>query len=176
LAEVEGRIAVLEAELETGDVPSIARALRAREDRKRDLATRLADARARATHPVAESWGEARSLLSALDGAPDPEEARLRLRSALRRIVSEAWLLVVPKGLARLAAVQIHFKGDGRRDYLVFHRPPHHCFGGRKEGALRAWSLADVASPADLDLRKRKDARDLEKLLAGIDLEALANV
>ena len=90
LATIEGRIPDLEAELATGDVPSLARALRALEDRKRDLATTLADKRAKAAHPAAESWVECRSIVTVLEKASDPEEVRLRLRSVLRRIVSKS--------------------------------------------------------------------------------------
>jgi DNA invertase Pin-like site-specific DNA recombinase len=170
LATVEGRIAELEAELTTGDVPSLARALRALEERKRDLMARLADKRAKAAHPAAESWGECRSIVSVLEKASDPEEVRLRLRSVLRRIVSEIWLLVVPKGMTRLAAVQVYFQGGKRRDYLIMHRPAHHSFGGRKEAQWSCRSLATVSTPGELDLRTRDHANRLEKTLATIDL------
>jgi len=109
LASVEERIAELEAELATGDVPSLARALRGMEDHKRDLATKLASERAYTAHPLAESWGTCQSLLTVIHNAPDPEDARLRLRSALRRVVSDVWLLVVPRKLVRLAAAQVFF-------------------------------------------------------------------
>jgi hypothetical protein len=171
LATVDARIRELEGELLAGDIPSLARVLRTLEERRRDVATRLADARARAANPLADSWGECQSLLSVLDNAPDPEDARLRLRSTLRRIVSEIWLLVVPRRLNRLAAVQVHFTGGGQRNYAVLYRPPHHGFGGRREGQWWARSLAEVA-PGDLDLRKRENARVLEEALVAVDLSA----
>jgi DNA invertase Pin-like site-specific DNA recombinase len=173
LATVEGRIAELEAELTTGDVPSLARALRSLEERKRDLVARLTEARAKAAHPLAESWAECQSLPSILDSAPDPEDVRLRLRSALRRVISDIYLLVVPRRLVRLAAVQLHFNGGGRRDYMVYHRPAHHAFGGRKEAQWWARSLAAVAAPGDLDLRRPDDARLLEEALSGVDLQSV---
>jgi DNA invertase Pin-like site-specific DNA recombinase len=171
LATVDAKIRELEAELLTGDVPSLARALRTLEDRKRDLVTKLAEARAKAANPLADSWGECQSLLSVLDNAPDPEDARLRLRSALRRIVSEIWLLVIPRRLNRLAAVQVHFTGKGQRNYAIFYRPPHHGFGGRREGQWWARSLAEVA-PGDFDLRRREVARELEAALTTVGLSA----
>jgi DNA invertase Pin-like site-specific DNA recombinase len=170
LATVEGRIGDLAAELVSGDIPSLAKVLRDQEERKRELVARLADARARAAHPLADSWGECRSLASALDNAPDPEDARLRLRSVLRRVVSEIRLLVIPRRLQRLAAVQIYFKGDGHREYVILYRPPHHGFGGRKEGKWWARSLADMAKPGKLDLRKPAHAARLEKELAALGL------
>jgi hypothetical protein len=169
LASVEGQIAKLEAELETGDIPSLARALRAREERRRNLTARLADARARAAHPLAASWGEALSLSAALDQAPDPEDARLRLRSALRQIVSEMWLLVVPRKLVRLAAVQVYFHEGGRRDYFIHYSPAHHSYAGRRETAWSARSLVEVAEPGSLDLRNPAHAADLAKTLEAID-------
>jgi DNA invertase Pin-like site-specific DNA recombinase len=172
LATVEGRIAELEAELATGDVPSLARALRSLEDRKRDLVARLTEARAKAAHPLAESWAQCQSLPSVLDNAPDPEDIRLRLRSALRRVVSEIWLLVVPRRLVRLAAVQVYFNGGGRREYMLYHRPAHHAFGGRKDAQWWARSLKEVTAGGDLDLRRREDAKLLEKALSAVDLSA----
>jgi hypothetical protein len=172
-ATVDARIRELEAELLVGDIPSLARALRVLEDRKKDLVAKLADAQAKAANPLADSWGECLSLSSVLDNAPDPEDARLRLRSALRRIVSEIWLLVVPRRLNRLAAVQIYFKGDGRRDYLITHRPAHHSFAGRKEAAWSCHSLTTRVKASKLDLRNRDDAQTLESFLIGVDLKAL---
>jgi DNA invertase Pin-like site-specific DNA recombinase len=171
LATVDARIGELEVELLTGDVPSIARVVRAQEDRKRTLVQKLTEARAKAAHPLAASWGECKSLLSALGKAPDPEDARLRLRSALRRIVEQMWLLVLPRRLARLASLQVYFKDGARRNYVIFYRPPHHGFGGRKPGGWWARSLAEVAAPGDLDLRKRADAKKLEAVLATVDME-----
>jgi hypothetical protein len=170
LAEVEDKIASLEAELEDGDIPSLARALRAQEERRRDLAGRLAEARQKAAHPLAESWGQCQSLAAVLSNAPDPEDARLRLRSALRRVVSEIRLLVVPRKLVRLAAVQVHFEAGGTRDYIIYYRRSHAGFGHHKPEVWWARSLTTVARPDDLDLRRRADARKLEAVLAELDL------
>jgi hypothetical protein len=174
LGGVDARIAKLEAELLEGDVPSLARALRGLEERRGDLTARLAAARARAAEPAAAAWGEARSLLGALDGAEDVADCRTRLRGALRRIVSEVWCLFVPAGRWRLAAVQVFFAGgEQRRDYLILHQPAHHGYEGRQEGGWWARSLADVTRLGPLDLRKRAYADRLERLLETIDLAAL---
>jgi hypothetical protein len=142
------------------------------EARLADLAPRLALAREKAAHPLSECWGEAQSLIGALEKAADPEEARLRLRAALRRIVDSIWLLVVPRGRDRLAAVQIWFAGGQRhRDYLILHRPPKANQAGRQEGESWAKSFANVAAPGDLDLRKRADAGKLAAVLEAVDLE-----
>lgn len=188
LADVEARIAALELELINGDVPSLARVLRGQEDKKRDLTTRLAEARTKAAHPMAESWGEARSLLDTLDSAPDPDDARLRLRSALRRIVSEMWLLVAPimakrkekipgrKGgrkrihpvreigpsPVRLAALQMFFKSGARRDYVIYHKRAVSGFHGTTPEDCHPISEIDIPFG---DLRDRKQAADLASIL-----------
>ena len=172
LAHVEARIAELEAELLKGDVAALARVLRQLEEQKRELAEQLAVAREKAAHPLSEAWGEAQTLIGALASAADPEDARIRLRSALRRMVDSIWLLVVPRGHDRLAAVQIWFAdGKRHRDYLILHRPPRSNGKARKEGGWWARSLASVVKPGDLDLRKPAHAARLEKALAAVDVD-----
>jgi hypothetical protein len=96
------------------------------------------------------------------------------LRAALRRIVKEIWILVVPKGRDRLAAVQIWFAGGERhRDYFIFHRPPRSNGKATKPGFWQAWSLAEVAVPGNLDLRDRQHAKRLEAALTTLDLAAM---
>lgn len=123
VAAVEARIAELEAELEEGPVASVARVLRKLEVRKDELNAQLAEARLRSASPLSESWGEARSLLDVISSAPDPTEAKVRLRGVLRRIVKSIWMLVVPRGRTRLAIVQAFFTGGGVREWLVIYRP-----------------------------------------------------
>jgi DNA invertase Pin-like site-specific DNA recombinase len=159
-----------------GFSPTIGRRVTALEARKADLAEKLAAAREKAAHPLSETWGEAQTLMGALKRAADQTDARLRLRSALRRMVESVWLQVVGRGMDRLCAVQIWFAGGQRhRDYLILHRPPRSNGKARKEGGWRCWSLADVAKPGDLDLdlRRRADARELEAALQVLDVSAL---
>jgi DNA invertase Pin-like site-specific DNA recombinase len=175
LERVEASIALIEAEMdERGESPTLFKRLRAKEDEKRTLAGRLAEARRKAAHPLSEAWGQAHTLLAALDAAPDREDARLRLRSLLRRVVEEVRLLIVPRGPDRLAAVQVFFVADGCRSYLIFHRAAR--FNGRQrlEGSWRAKSLADVVDSEALDLRRAEDAAALEVVLREIDLARLA--
>jgi hypothetical protein len=175
LATVEGKIAQLQAELLQGDVAAVVKVLRDLEAKKTDLAARLAEARQRAAHPLSEAWGQTQSILAALESAPDPKDARLRLRTALRRIVAGIWLLVVPRGRDRLAAVQIWFAGEKRhRNYLVLHVPPKANARARTEGGWWARSLTSVVRQDELDLRRRKDAINLEKALLAVDVDKLA--
>jgi DNA invertase Pin-like site-specific DNA recombinase len=174
LAGVEARIAVLEAELMVGDVAALARVLRQLEERKRDLAARLAEAREKAYHPLSEAWGEAQTLLAALDAAPDAKEARLRLRSALRRMIDSVWMLVVPQGLNRVAAVQVWFAdGNRHRDYAIYHWPNRRHGKVHRPAGYKVVSLADAEALGELDLRKPAHAKRLEKALTSVDVNAL---
>jgi DNA invertase Pin-like site-specific DNA recombinase len=172
LAQVEASIALIVADMDThGESPALFRRLRAKEEQQRTLVVKLAEARQKAAHPLSEAWGEAQTLLSAVDNAPDPSDARLRLRSILRRVIDSVWVLVVPRGRQRLCAVQVWFaKGEKHRDYIILHRTPRGNQHGRAEGGWRAHSLADVADPAALDLRKPGDAAGLERVLGTLDL------
>src|SRR5262249_34270038 len=131
-------------------------------------------ARKRAAHPLSESWGECLSLSDILEAAPDQRDARLRLRSALRRIVDSIWLLVVARGHVRLAAVQIWFAGGKRhRDYLVLHRAPRSNGRKRKEGGWLVESLASAFEADDIDLRQPADVRDVLAWAESVDIDTL---
>ncbi len=173
VARVESSIALIDAEMnEHGESPTLFRRLREKEALLRDLAKKLAEARQKAAHPLSETWGEAKGLMAALDAAPDPEDARLRLRSALRRMIDSVMLLVVVRGLDRLAAVQIWFAGGKKhRDYLILHRPPHANRWHRREGHWWARSLATVATADGLDLRNPDHAKRLEAALLAAELD-----
>jgi DNA invertase Pin-like site-specific DNA recombinase len=172
-ARVEARISELEAELLVGDV-TLARVVRTLEGRLKELGERLAEAERKASHPASAAWGEARSILEALDTAADPRDLRLRLRSALRRLINSIYLLVVPRGRDRLLAAQVWFAGGDRcRSYLVLHRPAKANASARQEGMWWVRSLATVAAPADLDLRRHEDVEELEAALAAADLAAV---
>jgi hypothetical protein len=87
---------------------------------------------------------------------------RLRLRAELRRVVDSVWLLVVPRGRDRLAAVQVHFAGGGWRDYLLLHRPPKANARVRTPGR---WYVASARDFDPGDLRDREEARQMEEFL-----------
>jgi hypothetical protein len=176
LARVEASIATLNADMdEHGESPALMKRVRDKEVQQRELSAKLAEARQKAAHPLSESWGEAQTLLEALDAAPDQEEARLRLRAALRRIVDEIRLLVVSRGRDRLAAVQIWFAGGERqRSYLILHKPPKANAASRTEGGMWCLSLVDVADPAELDLRRQDDVLAMQEILAEMDLGRVA--
>ncbi len=168
LARVRARTAELEAELLRGDVPALANAIRKLEDQKRDLTERLAAVRARAAHPLADSWREAQSLADLLDTAPDPADARLRLRAALQRVIDSIWMLVVRRGRDRICSAQVWFAdGVHFRSYLIFHRAARANQARYQPGAWYVLSLlhpeaAMAGLPFEMDdLRDRDVADDL---------------
>jgi DNA invertase Pin-like site-specific DNA recombinase len=180
LVRVEASISAITAEMEEhGESPALFKRLREKETTQRECAAKLAAARQKSAHPLSESWSETKSLLATLDAAPDHPEARLRLREALRRIVDEIRVLVVPARRDRLAAVQIWFAGEAEahRDYLILHRAGLVAGNG---GAVRrpsSWSVlsnAWTATAGEIDLRKPSDAKAVEKYLAAVDVETLA--
>jgi hypothetical protein len=160
LAGVEAELSGAAAFMETnGFSPTIGKRVQALEARRAELAAQLADAKARLACPAAGAWGEAKTLIQALDRAPDPEDARLRLRAALRRIVDEIWLLVTNRGNDRLCAVQVWFaEGEKFRNYLILHRPPKGNGKARQTGRWWCRSIRYYTMPGQMDFRKRADA------------------
>jgi hypothetical protein len=175
LAAVEGELAEAKAFMDAhGFSPTIGERIVALENQQRSIVAELATAREAAAHPLSETWGECQTLIDALATARDPKEARLRLRSMLRRICAEMWLLVVPRGRDRLCVVQMFFVGGERcRRYLILHRRPVANAKVRTEGFSGCWSFSDVMKSDDLDLRRREDVAALEKKLLALDLETL---
>jgi DNA invertase Pin-like site-specific DNA recombinase len=173
LADAEGRLAKIQARMTEGDEDcgALVAVLRQLEAKRAAAAAELAQARREAASPLASAWGEYGSLADALDNAPDPADARVRLRAALRRMVEEIYCLFVVNGAWRAAAVQVYFAGGARRDYLILHRSAKAnqsgCFRP-EETSVR--SFADVALAADdMDLRKPAHAKRLAKALSSLD-------
>ena len=169
LARVESSIGMIEADLnENGESPTQHKRLREKEEVKRGLSARLADAQQRVANPLSEAWGQVGALLATLDDAPDPHDARLRLRSILRRVVSEVRVLVLSRGHTRLCVAQLWFVDDGCRNYLIIHKPPKSNGRGRTEGQ---WDVRTMKSEkgAGFDLRKPDRAARLAAKLEAME-------
>ena len=193
LAREESDIARLETELEKGgeNIPSVVRVLGKKEARRKELAEALAVKRAEEATPVSASWGEFQTLVDVLDTATDREDARRRLQAALRRVVAGIWLLIVPRGRSRIAAVRVLFAGcEKARDYLLVYTPPIGNWKTSSPANLRSYSFRQRANvsvmnidPTDIyksvpdtiafsgvDLREPKDAAEVEEVLARWDV------
>lgn len=193
LTSVEADISRLENELEQGgeSIPAVVRVLGRKEARRKELADLLAVARAAEATPVSAAWGEYQSLVDVLDKAPDREDARYRLRAALRRIVSGVWLLAVARGRTRIAAVRLVFAGCERaRDFLIVYTPPRNNGRASAPAKLTVHSMRQRANLVvmhgdgtdsvefdGVDLRERKDAARVAAVLERWDVaESLAEL
>lgn len=116
---------------------------------------------AKCVSPDADQLQTVQELLRESGGFnPTDENTRLRLRSAIQRIISGISLLGVSRGQDRLCAVQVDFRGGARRSYLIRQRPPKGNRHGKglEQGywQVRCWTdegLRKARMPAQFDLR-----------------------
>jgi DNA invertase Pin-like site-specific DNA recombinase len=167
LENVRRDIAGLKGDLKEGYSKALVAVLREKEDEEEQVATALQEELARAVRPLARAWKELPGLMGMIREGGD--ETRLRLRPVLRRVIADARVLIVPRGVWQLLALQLHFTGGACRSYLIVRQ---HA-GFRRPGGWKAFSLAEVAGPGDLDLRRPADAAALEAWLAALDVAAL---
>ena len=176
--ELAGRVERIKAALATGgEVESAIEVLRKLDGELAGVRAELAQARAEAANPLSEAWGEVRPLVALLRDAPDPQEARTRLRAAVRRIVSEVTCLFVagrgdPNTAFRFAAVQVLFHGGGHRDYFILKR---RALKTQVTIPSSWWvrSFTDSGFGDELDLKRKAGVRALVKVLEAIDPRTL---
>jgi DNA invertase Pin-like site-specific DNA recombinase len=124
-AEVETQLGKIEDRLTTpGEaVDVLVNAARRLQTKKKELGERLADARLKANNPQSDAWGTCHTLITALEASEDREAARLRLQSAIRRVVEKMTCLFVRNGRRQIACVQFHFVGsEVVRTVFIRHR------------------------------------------------------
>lgn len=110
---VDAEVQTINADMDAnGFSPSLGKRVRQLEARLAEIGPRLESAKQKAANPLSPAWGEAKALLTALDTAVDIEDARVRLRAALKRIVHSIYLHVVPKGRDRYCVIQLWFRTD----------------------------------------------------------------
>jgi DNA invertase Pin-like site-specific DNA recombinase len=155
-------------DLKAGYSKTLSAVLRGWETEEEEVATQLQEELARSVRPAERGWRELPGLVDLIRKGGD--DARLKLRVVLRQVVEDARVLIVTRGSWQLVAVQFHFTGGARRDYLIRRQ----AAGFRRPGGWKAKALADAGDLGPLDLRDRKDVQRLEKLLNAIDLDLLA--
>ena len=172
LRDVELQLERIESELVnmSDNVPALARASATLNTRRVELSRRLAEAKQLEAAPLSESWGNCRTLLDALAMAPDEQEARLRLREALRRVVKGIVMLVLPGRRIRHALIQIFFVGDPERSRTVLVRHVGAIAAGHNKCIRKpaTWEARSFAAGDGLDLRKPADVKQAEELLKAI--------
>lgn len=157
LAALDTRAAALELELASGDVPALARSLRAIEARRAELLEEVAKAR---REPLVAVWTETASLLDVTD-----EPGRLRLRSLLRGAIEGVWLLLLGAGRRRLCVAQVRLRSGLCREVLIEYRS-----GSRTRPA--EWSARSFAAGVPpFDLRTPEGVTNAETIVAAMDAD-----
>lgn len=155
LKDTQEQIAELTADLAQGYSRALTAVLREKETLEARLKQEIEEEQVKAAHKPEKDWAEFKDLAQALAAADDPEDARLRLRGVLRRVIESIWVLAVPRGRTRLYSILINF-GDGRiRDILLLYRPAaNHCEG--------RWNYATAGNWETPDLSDREQAGQVE--------------
>jgi hypothetical protein len=160
LAEVDSLVKQWTAKMDNpAIVDAVAAKLAELNTKRRALAEQLADAQREAASPLAESWGEFRSLADLLrkDGS---DTLRMKVKAALRRSIERAYCLFFGPKRCRLAVVQVQFRGtDLSRTFFVWYRP---AVSNRqtvtREADWGSYTLLSTEVKA-VDLRDRKAVR-----------------
>ena len=76
-----------------------------------------------------------RSLVEVVQEAPDQDQARQKLRAALRRAINGVYCLFAGRGSVRVAAVEVWFTNGRRRCFLLGHEQ------ARVNRPGRSWSM-----------------------------------
>ncbi len=164
LANIRKDIARLQEDLKEGYSKALTAVLREHEAEEERVAEELQRELARAVKPAAIAMKQVPSLRKQIEKEGD--EARLRMRPVLRRVIEEAWMLTVRRRSWCLAAVQLFFSGGARRDYLIVHQTAAY----RRPGGWFAKTFAEAGLPDNLDMRRRDHTKRLEKELLAFDL------
>lgn len=158
--DAEQRLKKIEENLEEcGDSQALARVARKIEARIAEIDAQIAQKRQLSASSIIEDWTDAADLSKAIAESDDPHEARLRLRSILRRTVSGIWLVVtkIPGQSDRYCAAQIFFQNsDASRIFLIWYRAACRLRPERMSESID-WTNANP----EIDLRKPHEARRL---------------
>jgi DNA invertase Pin-like site-specific DNA recombinase len=160
LAAVRQDLLGLQEDLKAGYSKALAAVLREQEAQEQQIGLELQEELARSVKPAERAWRELPSLAKLVRDGGD--EARLKLRPVLRRVIEDAYVLIVRRRSFQLCVVQFFFTGGGRRDYFLVYQPAAY----RRPGGVWVRSIADVGKAGDLDLHRRDHAARLEKALA----------
>jgi DNA invertase Pin-like site-specific DNA recombinase len=178
IARQSGRLVDLDGRLErtrqragsTGDFDAFLDVIQELQAERKRVSERLAELNEEQAGRQSADLGETQTLIDMLARAPEGEreELRRRLKIRIRQMVAGLWVVIVPRGRARLVGVQLWFAGGKRqRGYAFLHRP---LDPGANTPVV---SLAKVTKAGTLDLRQADDARALEEELLEIDLDDL---
>lgn len=166
LGALERRQAALVAELLAEDSPTLRAVAKALDAQIAEAQGRLELALRKLANAASDALETAKGLIARLYAAEDGRAERLRLREALRSIVTGLRVVVVPRGAFRLVAAQMTFASGRVRDYLVGYRRsmPHRrggvspvlvCYGSLL-AADGAGETVDLGDAEVVDLVRRQ--------------------
>lgn len=156
------------AQCEEEATPMLAALLKNKERKLADIKAALEDAQRRESAPSAVAWQSCETLSELLANAPDPDDVRVKLRTALRRVLVGATMLIVVRGRERLCFVQMRFRDPAvTRFALIVYRQGTN--GRQSEGWVE--SRADIAT--GFDLAKGEHAEAMRDELQRVDMLAL---
>lgn len=123
LKNVRHDIAQLQADLKEAYSKGLAAVLRDRETQEEKIGTELQEELARTVKPAARAWEEFPSLVEMIETGGD--DARMKLRPVLRRVIDEIWLAISPLPHGdRLCVCEVWFSGGKTwRSYSILYRP-----------------------------------------------------
>lgn len=142
----------LKADLRRGYSASITEVMREKEIESSTIKSQLDQAKAEAAHPLSDTWKEAGDLMAAVERGG--EDARLRLKAALKRCIESMTLLIIRRGIESCCFVDCRFKSGSKRVYVIWHKPCHKC---GKQVQPGYWSALSAPTTASTDLASSSD-------------------
>jgi DNA invertase Pin-like site-specific DNA recombinase len=165
LKNVREDMAGLKADLKAGYSKALADVLRDKEAEEEEVGKELQEEMAKAVRPAEKAWADLPSLVEMI--AKEGDDARLRLRPVLRRLIEDARVLIVRRGAWQLCTVQFFFTGGARRDYLIAYRPA----ANQRPALFPEPRSLSPEHATDLDLRDPAHVARLEKALLAVELQ-----
>jgi DNA invertase Pin-like site-specific DNA recombinase len=161
--ELEELIAKWRAKMNRPElVDIVAENLAELETARKDTEMELADAEREDGTGLAAALGQLKTVGKAVAEDDSPAN-RLRCRAAIRAAVSEVRCLFMPGRGARLAVVQVVFKGGAHRDYIIIHRAAGKSRWGAWAAKTDAKSFKSDTIGGELDLGNEAHVTRLEK-------------
>lgn len=174
--QVKEQRAKLEPELLGGDLREVVDTLRSLAAQEAKLDKAIAAAQQKAAMPLQTAWDETQGLLGMLASAADPDVLRLKLRARLRALIEKVVLLVVRRGIYRVAAWQVFFNGaKGVRTYVAVNRRFVSNGKGSYPGGTWFGSWLSDGVEHIPDLRDRDHAERFARFLQVLDVKAFCS-
>jgi DNA invertase Pin-like site-specific DNA recombinase len=164
LQGIRDDVSKLQEELQSGFSKALAAVLRKKEAEEEEADDDYQGELARSARPAESAWRDLPGLVQLVREGGD--DARLRLRTVLLRLVADARVLVVRRGSWQLCGLQVYFTSGVTRSYLIANQSA----GNGRRGGWQAKSFAAAGLPGTLDLRNRGHATRLEKALLAVTI------